>query len=240
MTKKDDVSYGRGADHTTYVEDIFGSELCKKFEIFSYRNAAGILSSSFPDQSSDLIETLNHFEITQTMIRLPGGSKGPIAKYVDTLFGESWRELRISADLHVKLLDANKREEIVRSYIKEGYLDGHRIDFVSGRVALDLEWNSKDQTYDRDLYAFSAFYDAGAIDVGVILTRGSSLDTDYFRSLGKVLKKDGITEGTEEVYKKFGASTTWMGKLLYRLDAGRNGGCPVLAIGIRPDVISQK
>ena len=238
MTTKDDVSFGRGADQTSYVEGIFGHPLCNKFEIFSYRNAAGILSSSFPKQFEEIVAALNAFEITQKMIRLPGGSKGPIAKYVDTLFIDNWKELRISADLHVKLLDANKREEIVEEYTKQGYLDGHRIDFVNGRVALDLEWNSKDQTYDRDLYAFSAFYDAGAIDVGIILTRGSSLDTDYFRSLGKVLLKDGVTEGTEEVYKKFGASTTWMGKLLYRLDAGRNGGCPVLAIGIKPDSIS--
>jgi len=122
--------------------------------------------------------------------------------------------------------------------VREGYLDGHRIDFLNGRVALDFEWNSKDQTYDRDLYAFSAFYDAGAIDVGAILTRGSSLDAKFFRDLGLVLEKDGVTEGKDMTIKKFGASTTWMGKLLYRLDAGRNGGCPVLAIGITPHCVS--
>ncbi|MCM1103885.1 MAG: hypothetical protein NC409_07225 [Clostridium sp.] len=33
--------------------------------------------------------------------------------------------------------------------------------------------------------------------------------------------------------KKYGASTTWIGKLTYRLDSRRNGGCPILAIGIR-------
>jgi CRISPR-associated protein Csd2 len=38
---------------------------------------------------------------------------------------------------------------------------------------------------------------------------------------------------------KYGASTTWMGKLLYRLNAGRNGSCPVLAIGIKPECISD-
>ncbi len=65
------------------------------------------------------------------MIRLSGDSKGPIAKYVDTLFMKNWRELKISADLHVKLLDANKREEVVCSYTKEGYLDGQAI--VSSR-----------------------------------------------------------------------------------------------------------
>ncbi|MBM2309842.1 restriction endonuclease, partial [Sulfitobacter pseudonitzschiae] len=51
--------------------------------------------------------------------------------------------------------------------------------------------------------------------------------------------KDG-TDGTEDVYKKFGASTTWMGKLLYRLDAGRNGGCPVLAVGITPSCVRDE
>ncbi len=64
------------------------------------------------------------------------------------------------------------------------------------------------------------------------------MDTSFFRSLGKVLEKDG-SEGKGDVYKKYGASTTWMGKLLYRLDAGRNGGCPVLAIGITPDCVSD-
>ena len=72
----------------------------------------------------------------------------------------------------------------------------------------------------------------------MILTRGSSLDNRFFRSLGKVLRKDG-TQGNEVVYKKYGASTTWMGKLLYRLDAGRNGGCPVLAVGIKPACVSN-
>jgi hypothetical protein len=30
-----------------------------------------------------------------------------------------------------------------------------------------------------------------------------------------------------------------MGKLTYRLDAGRGGGCPILAIGIKPPVVSD-
>jgi hypothetical protein len=30
-----------------------------------------------------------------------------------------------------------------------------------------------------------------------------------------------------------------MGKLKYRLDAGRNGGCPVLAIGIKREVVEN-
>ncbi len=231
-------SRGRIADTPETISHLFSVVIHSKFEIYSYRNAAAILSTSFPEQFKDICKALEKFSISKTMIRSPGGSKGPIAKYVDTLFSKDWVETRISADLHVMLLDAKKTDHILSEYTRERFLDGHRIDFVNGKVALDLEWNSKDQTYDRDLYAFSAFYDAGATDVGVIITRGSSLDNNFFRSLGKVLKEDG-TEGKEDVYKKFGASTTWMGKLLYRLDAGRNGGCPVLAFGIKPECVTD-
>lgn len=232
-----DISSGRVADDSSILNGIFDPNILEKFEIYSYRSAANVLAHSFPEQFSELVSALEKFEITKAMIRIPGGNKGPIASYVDTLFPmDHWMETRISADLNVKLIHATQKNKILRSYTRQGFLDGHRIDFVSDKVALDLEWNSKDQTYDRDLYAFSAFHEAGAIDVGIILTRGKSLDNEFFRSLGKVLKKDG-TEGSEEVYKKFGASTTWMGKLLYRLDAGRNGGCPVLAIGITPKCV---
>lgn len=227
------VSSGKVADHPAAIETISPPLLRRKFEIYSYRNAASILSGSFPAQFQEILQVMEAFTITKSMIRTPGGSKGPIASYVDGLFGDDWAETRISADLHVKLIHAKQKGRILSQYTREGFLDGHRIDFVNGKVALDFEWNSKDQTYDRDLYAFSAFYEAGAIGVAVIITRGSSMDNRYFRSLGKVLKKDG-SDGLEPVFKKFGASTTWMGKLLYRLDAGRNGGCPVLAVGITP------
>lgn len=235
------ISAGKAADDSRLIEQIFPASIRSKFEMFSYRNAAPILQTSFPSQFRDIKAGLEIFEITQEMIRTPGGSKGPIAKYVDTLFTEDrgWQECRITADLYIRLLHAKRRNSVLSESVREGFLDGHRIDFLNNRVALDLEWNSKDQTYDRDLSAFSAFYDAGAIDVGVILTRGISLDTEYFRALGKVLRSDG-SEGTDDVYRKFGASTTWMGKLLYRLDAGRNDGCPVLAIGITPSCIKSK
>lgn len=235
--RTDDVSAGRGADAQS-VFDNWPLTVRDKFELYSYRGGATILEKNFPQHFSDICKALEAFSIETRMIRTPGGSRGPIARYVDTLFGPEWTETRISADLHVKLHHAQQNDVLLGQYVRKGYLDGHRIDFVSGKVALDLEWNSKDQTYDRDLYAFSAFHAVGAIDVGVILTRGSSLDNAFFRSLGPVLNKDG-TEGSAQVYKKFGASTTWMGKLLYRLDAGRNGGCPVVAIGITPRCVAD-
>ena len=89
----------------------------------------------------------------------------------------------------------------------------------------------------------NAFFLAGAIDAAVLVTRSKSMD-DVFRGVGPALTKTGAVEryrdGSEKpTIKKYGPSTTWMGKLLYRLNAGRNGGCPVLAIGITPKCVSD-
>lgn len=103
-------------------------------------------------------------------------------------------------------------------------MDGHKIDYVKNRVAFDVEWNSKDQTFDRDLYAFAAFYQANIIDAAILVTRSAKLN-DVFKKLG--------------IMPKYGASTTWMGKLDYRIQANRSGGCPVLALGITPKLIED-
>ena len=70
------------------------------------------------------------------------------------------------------------------------------------------------------------YFDARIIDIGVIVTRSAELNA-VFSALG------------EDVKKKYGASTTWMGKLEPRLQARRNGGCPILAIGIRPACVTD-
>lgn len=66
------------------------------------------------------------------------------------------------------------------------------------------------------------YFDCGLIDVGVIVTRSAELNEIFER---------------EKIRAKYGASTTCMGKLLYRLRSRRNGGCPILAVGIRKPCI---
>lgn len=68
------------------------------------------------------------------------------------------------------------------------------------------------------------YFDCGLISVGIIVTRAEELN-DIF----KVVNDDT----GKSLIKKYGASTTWMGKLIYRLESRRNGGCPILAIGIK-------
>jgi Restriction endonuclease BglII len=246
-------------DPTAIVEAKIPEDIRGKYEIYSYRNAATILSETRKAEFGDLLKALRDFKITKKMIRTAGGNESEIPKLLSaTLRPLGWHETVVQGDLLVKL---TWREPVgsVKSGKKKGspifgaksrevtrkkYLDGHKIDYVKDRVAFDLEWNSKDQTFDRDLYAFSAFFQCGVIDVGVLVTRSESLNS-VFRELGQALKKDGVTPDTKKsgaprlTFEKYGASTTWMGKLLYRMNAGRNGGCPVLVIGITPRCIED-
>lgn len=228
------------------------------YDVYSYRHAASILANSFPKEFGELQEALVQFRISVRDIGIPGGNESVMPKkFSKVLRPLDWMEARIQADLTVRM---EEYEERFRSdgksvKIKRGerearllanFIDGHKIDYVKGRVAFDLEWNSKDQTFDRDLYALRTFHDCGLISAGVLVTRSASLNPVFPRvprltkSGAPVLHHDGRLAGQPRSVKaKYGASTTWMGKLLYRLNAGRHGGCPVLVFGITPRLISD-
>ena len=74
------------------------------------------------------------------------------------------------------------------------------------------------------------------IDAAVLLTRSSTLNA-VFEKLGPELNSDGTPKIAKNnkpklIKTKYGASTTGMGELLYRLNAGRHGGTkPHLRLG---------
>lgn len=223
------------------VEKYIEKELLEKYEFHNYNHALEILTQAFADDWNELLDCLKAFSITTDDIRQAGGNETNIPKKIDEYLRPlQWEEIKISGDLHVKIFPRRGKKgtfakTAAETRIIEGYIDGHNIDYVKGKVAFDLEWNSKDQTYDRDLLAMRTYYDCGIISVGIILTRAEDLD-EVFKSVYSYDKKTGEWK---PCITKYGASTTWMGKLIPRLDSKRNGGCPILAIGIRNKCVSD-
>lgn len=203
--------------------DHIPEDITELYEIHDWRHAAAILSKEFPEEFEDICYALRNFTITKADILKPGGNQSPIPpKFGDLLKECDWD---YEENLTAKLVVDDKTVSH----------DSHKVDYIKGRVAFDIEWNSKDQTFDRDLYAFRAFFEYDKISVGVLITRSNSLNP-VFESLGNYTDR----YGTERAIKaKYGASTTHMGKLLPRLMAGRSGGCPVLVFGITPQIIED-
>ena len=214
-------------DLTRYIND----GLLEKFEFQNYGHALEILHEAFPAEWNEIQSCLGSLMISVDDIRAAGGNETAIPKkFDDVLYPLGWREIRITGDLLVKMYPrrSNQRgrflDEPFDEKIIKGYIDGHNIDFIKNKVAFDLEWNSKDQTFDRDLLAMRTYFDCGLIEVGIIVTRSKDLN-DIF--------KEVTDHNGKPLMPKYGASTTWMGKLEYRLKSRRNGGCPILAIGIK-------
>ena len=119
--------------------------------------------------------------------------------FAEVLEPKGWKEIRISGDLLIKFFP---RKGVRRGVFAESpcdqksitnYIDGHNIDFVKDRIAVDIEWNSKDQTFDRDLFAMRTYYECDIISVGIIITRSESLN--------EIFKKLGIMTNHETVEK---------------------------------------
>lgn len=206
---------------------LIPASIAEKYDFYNFNSAIEILSQSYPEEFAEIVVALEQFEITTADILAKGGNESQIPKKLNALLRpKMWREVEVSGDLVVRLFEGKKRKEAFKEFTLEEFISGHKIDYVKGEVAVDLEWNSKDQTFDRDLYAFRTFYECGVITCGVLITRSEKLNV-VFDSLGSDIKS------------KYGASTTWMGKLLPRIHARRHGGCPLMVVGITPKNISD-
>lgn len=179
-------------------------DIADLYETHEWRNAAGVLQTAHPDEWDEIMLALRSFRLKASEILSPGKNKSELAKGLDSLLLKSgWREQQFQTAIKV---DETVRESPT-----------HKVDCYKNRVALEVEWNNKDPFFDRDLNNFRLLFDLRVIDVGLIITRCSDLQT-IFNRLGKG--------------KSYGNSTTHMRKLIPRIEGGGGGGCPILVFGI--------
>jgi CRISPR-associated protein Csd2 len=151
-------------------EQYISAEVRALYDVNSYRHAAAIFVTLFPSELSDVERALLNFRITRRDIGLPGGNESVMPKKISRILRPAgWVESRIQGDLLVRMQDYeefflpdDKIKKVKRSgytsHMIENFIDGHKIDYVKGRVAFDLEWNSKDQTFGRPCALGSEVY----------------------------------------------------------------------------------
>ena len=176
---------------------------------YDWRNARALLEHKFFAEWKDLLEVLSVFRLTHTQLSAKGGNKTEIAGSLDSSF---YRRGWVEKQFHTAISVDGVTEETPT----------HDIDCYRNRVAVELEWNNKDPFYDRDLNNFRLLYDLRVVDVGVMVTRSTSL-MQWLRTNHKMLEK---APGT------YGASTTHFDKLEPRILGGGAGGCPVFVFAM--------
>lgn len=178
------------------------------YEVLEWNHATAILERDFPQEWLELCDVLVNFRLRKSHIVQPGGRKSPIANELDgALYARGWME---------KSFDTRQQIDGV-----ERVSPTHSIDCFKNRIGIEIEWNNKDPFFDRDLNNFRLLFELKALSVGVIVTRCTELQV-IFNSLGKG--------------DSYGSSTTHFGKLAPKILGAGSGGCPVLAIGIKPSL----
>jgi Restriction endonuclease BglII len=155
------------------ISHPFDALKVKGFEIRFLSHAKSIIAGDFPDALIDIGRALNAIELPITEIIGSGGGETRFTQRLRrSLAAMGWRKHIFEIK---KTIDGVAREST-----------SHEVDHVKtyeglGVVALEIEWNNKDPFFDRDLENFKRLHAEGAISVGVLITRGSSLQ-DMLRS----------------------------------------------------------
>jgi hypothetical protein len=157
----------------------------KGFDILFQAHARSILTGEFAQALIEISNALDSIHLPITEIIGSGGGETKFTQRLRrSLSRAGWKK-------HVfeigKTIDGVPREST-----------SHEVDHVKrydgvGSVAMEIEWNNKDPFYDRDLENFKRLHAEGAISVGIIVTRGQSLQNSLHGAVHRFATLRGIT-----------------------------------------------
>lgn len=76
---------GEAGDPTEFVARYVPADVLARYDVFSYRNAALILSEAHPTEFGELMDALRGFRLTRAIIAQAGGNESQIPKAFSTL-----------------------------------------------------------------------------------------------------------------------------------------------------------
>ncbi|MDO5691231.1 MAG: BglII/BstYI family type II restriction endonuclease [Pseudomonadota bacterium] len=155
------------------------------YDILFVSHAEAILIGDFPQVVTELEQALLALTLPITEIIGSGGGETRFTQRLRrALTALQWPKHTFVIS---KTVDGEPRESV-----------SHEIDHVrrteQGVVALEIEWNNKDPFFDRDLENFKRLHAEGAISVGILITRGASLQQQMRTLVRRFASKRGIQD----------------------------------------------
>lgn len=164
------------------------------FDVAIRNHAGAILTVDFPEVADELESALLETRIpVEELVGSGGGEALSTQRLRRRLYEAGWPKHNFDFRLIVDGV--------------ETVSNSHEIDHVrradGGTIALEIEWNNKDPFFDRDLENFQRLHAQSAISVGVLITRGASLQAAMLGLVERCIVKHGfLTE--EEMVSAFG------------------------------------
>lgn len=160
------------------------------FDIAIRNHAGAILSVDFPDIAAELENALLDVKIpVEELVGSGGGEAASTQRLRRKLYSAGWPKHNFDFKLTVDGV--------------ERVANSHEIDHVrrtdGGTIACEIEWNNKDPFFDRDLENFQRLHAQSAISVGVLITRGASLQAAMLGLVERCITKHGFVAEEEMV-----------------------------------------
>jgi predicted negative regulator of RcsB-dependent stress response len=120
-------------------KDLIPGTVSRKYEVHNFNHALEILSQAYKQEFDEIIDALEKFSLSKVDIMSGGGNESAIPKKLSALLHpKNWSEVKITGDLVVHLCSRNKSEPAAQKVI-ENFIDGHTIDYVKEKIAIDME-----------------------------------------------------------------------------------------------------
>ncbi len=157
------------------------------FDVETKNHADAILTVDFPDALQQLVRVLLQVELpVDDLIRGGGGEAKSTQRLRAVLAGAGWPKHNFIVQ---RIVDGLEQEA-----------KSHEIDHVhrsgNGTLALEIEWNNKDPFFDRDLENFQRLHVDSAISVGIIVTRGRSLQAELLTITHRAAELRGLSDAS--------------------------------------------
>lgn len=155
----------------------------KGFQVEFHSHAEAILSVDFPEVATQLEGILLQSTIPiEEIVGSGGGETKGTQRLRRALHDHGWRKHKFEIQ---RTIDGVARESI-----------SHEVDhiarFAAGVVALEIEWNNKDPFFDRDLENYKRLHADGAVSLGILITRGISLQDEMRSMVLRFAEEKGI------------------------------------------------
>jgi hypothetical protein len=153
------------------------------YDVATRNHAEAILAHDFALEIQQLVACLTDFRISMSeLVTGGGGESGQTQRLRHALSAIGWKKHNFAVQV------------IVDGVTREGV--SHEVDHVlkarAGALALEIEWNNKDPFFDRDLENFQRLHALSAISLGVIVTRGRTMQDQMLDRVTAWLDAEGL------------------------------------------------
>lgn len=186
----------------------------KGFDILFVSHAKSILLGEFPSAIDELAGVLNELELPITEIIGSGGGESKFTQRMRRSLADlGWKKHNFEI---AKIVDGVQREST-----------SHEVDHVKrvpdvGVIACEIEWNNKDPFFDRDLENFKRLHAEGAISVGVIITRGQSLQSSLWDAVRRFANDRNVQDYDDLAAQGYTPTPKQKANVMRRVDRARD------------------